>query len=68
MNKTLITLIAGIAIGLMVAPAKGSDTWRKLKDGFNDFKEDAEEEADHLTHQGKKELKHGKNRVEEALS
>ena len=68
MNKTLITLIAGIAIGLIVAPAKGSETLKKLKDGFNDYKDNAEDEIDHAYNQGKNILKQGKNRAEEALS
>ena len=68
MNKTLITLIAGIAIGLIVAPAKGSETLKKLKEGFNDYKDNAEDEIDNAYNKGKSILKQGKNRAEEALS
>jgi gas vesicle protein len=68
MNKTLLTLIVGIGIGLLLAPAKGSETWKRLKEGFNDFKEDVEEEADQLVSSGKKALKSGKRKVEDAIN
>ncbi len=35
MNKVLISLLAGIAIGILIAPAKGSKSREKLADGFN---------------------------------
>jgi gas vesicle protein len=68
MNKTLLTLIVGIGIGLLLAPAKGSETWKRLKEGFNDFKEDIEEEADQLVSSGKKALKSGKRKIEDAIN
>jgi gas vesicle protein len=68
MNKTLLTLIVGIGIGLLLAPAKGSETWKRLKEGFNDFKEDVEEEADQLVSSGKKALKSGKRKIEDAIN
>lgn len=37
MNKVLIALLTGVAIGILVAPAKGSETRKKLVDGFNDL-------------------------------
>jgi gas vesicle protein len=68
MNKTLLTLIVGIGIGLLLAPAKGSETWKRLKEGFNDFKDEVEDEADQLVNSGKKALKSGKRKVEEAIN
>jgi hypothetical protein len=35
MNKVLISLLAGIVIGILIAPAKGSKSRAKLADGFN---------------------------------
>jgi len=35
MNKVLIALLAGIAVGMLIAPEKGSVTRGKLVDGFN---------------------------------
>ena len=48
MNKTLLTLLVGIGIGILIAPAKGSETWKKLMDGLNDFKDKLGEDADDL--------------------
>ncbi|MEO5595281.1 MAG: YtxH domain-containing protein [Chitinophagaceae bacterium] len=40
MNKVLIALLAGIAVGILIAPAKGSETREKLVDGFNGLADD----------------------------
>ncbi len=37
MNKVLIALLAGIAVGILIAPAKGSESRAKLADGFNNL-------------------------------
>ncbi len=37
MNKFLITLLAGVAVGILIAPAKGSETRKKLQKNFDDF-------------------------------
>jgi gas vesicle protein len=68
MNKTLLTLVVGIGIGLLVAPDKGSRTWKRLKDGFSDLKDDAEEELDEMLHSGKKILKHGKKKLADEIN
>jgi gas vesicle protein len=54
MNKTLITLLVGIGIGILIAPDKGSETWRKLVDGLNDLKDKVEDEAEELGEKVKK--------------
>ena len=35
MTKILVALLAGIAIGVLIAPAKGAETREKIKEGFN---------------------------------
>lgn len=40
MNKVLIALLAGIALGMLIAPDKGSVTRTKLKDAFNGLADD----------------------------
>lgn len=35
MNKTLVALLAGIAVGILIAPAKGSETRKKIKKGLD---------------------------------
>jgi len=37
MNKILVAFFAGIAIGVLIAPAKGAETRKKLSDGINDL-------------------------------
>ena len=31
-------MLTGIAIGILLAPGKGSDTWQKITDCLNDLK------------------------------
>ena len=38
MKKALYLILAGVAIDILVAPDKGSETWRKLKDRFETLK------------------------------
>jgi len=40
MNKFFLTLTAGIAIGILVAPAKGSETRKKIKDAVDELKDE----------------------------
>jgi len=52
MNKILLSLLAGVAIGLIVAPDKGSETLRKLRDGLDDAKDKASDAAEDLWQKG----------------
>jgi hypothetical protein len=61
MNKFFLTLAAGIAIGILIAPAKGSKTRKKLKDGLNGFKD----ELDNLSNRDDTMLKNAMNTVAE---
>ena len=54
MNKTLITLLLGIGIGILIAPDKGSETWKKLADCLNDYKDKLGDEAEELGEKAKK--------------
>jgi hypothetical protein len=40
MSKVLTALLAGIAIGILVAPRKGSETRRRILDGALDIQDD----------------------------
>ena len=40
MNKFFLTLTAGIAIGILIAPAKGSETRKKIKDAVDELKDE----------------------------
>ena len=60
MNKTFLTLLVGIGIGILVAPAKGSDTWKKLVDGFDEYKDKGTD----LVNKGKDLLNKGKSKAQ----
>jgi hypothetical protein len=64
MNRILFVLLAGVAIGLLIAPAKGSETWRRLVDGIDDYKDKVSDEANDLYEAGMDAVKKGKSRVE----
>ena len=53
MNKIFISMITGIAIGILIAPDRGSVTRRRLVQRFNDFTEDISDEANELYTSGK---------------
>lgn len=40
MSKIITALLAGVVIGILVAPRKGSETRRRLMDGALDIQED----------------------------
>jgi len=45
MNKLLLGILAGIAIGIVIAPDKGSETRQKIRKGFDDLKRKASDAA-----------------------
>jgi gas vesicle protein len=53
MKKALYLILAGVAIGILVAPAKGSETRRKLRTTFDDWKEGAMDQVNDMISQGK---------------
>jgi gas vesicle protein len=68
MNKTLLALLAGIGIGILVAPDKGSSTRKKLRGKFEDFKDDAEDQISDLVDKGREVVKAGKSKIADALN
>ena len=53
MKKILFVLLAGVAVGLLLAPEKGSETWKKLAGGLDDIKDKAVDEMNNLVNKGK---------------
>ena len=45
MSKMLTYLLAGIAIGILIAPDKGSATRQRLADSFSGLVDDAQDKA-----------------------
>jgi gas vesicle protein len=64
MNRFLMTLLAGVAIGLLIAPAKGSETWRKFTNGLDDYKNKVSDEANDLLESGAQAVQNGKSKLE----
>jgi gas vesicle protein len=67
MNKILVGLLAGIAIGVLLAPDRGSETLRKIRSRINDYTDQAEDEADELADKAKSAINKGKKKVNESF-
>jgi len=50
MQKALMLVLAGVVIGFLVAPEKGSVTQRKISNWFNKETDDAEDLAHDASH------------------
>jgi len=68
MKKALYLILAGVAIGILLAPDKGTETWKKLKQNFDDWKDDATDRVNDIVSQGKDLLGKGKQAVNSAAS
>jgi gas vesicle protein len=66
MKKALILILAGVAVGLFLAPDKGSETFNKLVKGFDDLKDKAMDEINDLVGKGKDVINKGKKMAGEA--
>jgi gas vesicle protein len=53
MKKAFYLILAGVAVGLLLAPQKGTETLQKLKKGFNDWKDDAKDQLNDVISKGK---------------
>ena len=61
MNKTFLILLTGVAIGLLIAPEKGSDTLKKFINGLKGYGEDAKDKAEDLVDTGRNAFKKEKD-------
>jgi gas vesicle protein len=68
MNKTLLALLAGIGIGMLIAPDKGSSTRKKLAGKFDDLKDEAGDQVSSLVNKGREVVKAGKSKIADALN
>ncbi len=60
-NSILLSLLAGIAIGILIAPDKGSKTRKKLKDSFDNEKDSLLDKWHELTNDVKNSLSEKKS-------
>jgi gas vesicle protein len=67
MNKIILSLLAGVAIGVLIAPDKGSETMKKIRGRVNDLKDQASDKANDLISQGKEVFRNGQSRVNEVI-
>ena len=66
MKKILLVLLAGVAIGMLLAPEKGTETWKKLVDGLDDIKDKAIDEMDNLMDKSKVLIKKARAKAQSA--
>jgi gas vesicle protein len=66
MKKILFVLLAGVAVGMLLAPEKGSETWKKLVGGLDDIKDKAVDEMNNLVEKGKGLLSKAQDKAETA--
>jgi gas vesicle protein len=60
MKGLLFVLLAGVAVGMLLAPDKGSESWKKLVDSLDDVKKKTMDEIDNLVTKGKDLASKGK--------
>ena len=61
----LVGAAIGVGLGILFAPEKGSETRQKIKDGFDDLKNQAKSKMDFLEDETKEDLK---DSIEDLLS
>ena len=60
MKGLLFVLLAGVAVGMLLAPDKGSESWKKMVDSLDDVKKKTMDEIDNLVTRGKDLASKGK--------
>jgi gas vesicle protein len=59
--------LVGVGIGILFAPDKGIKTREKIKDGFQDAKDDLKQKLDEVSEQLKSKLTHSKDNLEDSF-
>jgi gas vesicle protein len=68
MNKILLAVLAGVGIGMLLAPDKGSATRKKLTGKFNDLKDQAQDSIDDLADNAKDAINSARRKAKSAFN
>jgi len=68
MNKILLAALAGIGIGLLIAPDKGSNTRKRLSGKFNDLKDQAQDSIGDLADNAKHAINSARRKAKSAFN
>jgi gas vesicle protein len=64
MRKVFYLILTGLALGILLAPGKGSDTWQKITDCLDDLKSKTKDTINDLIGGAKKMAEEAKTGVE----
>ena len=64
MRKVFYLILTGIALGVLLAPGRGSDTWQKIADCLDNFKSKTKSTINDLMEGAKNMAEEGKTKAE----
>jgi hypothetical protein len=68
MRKVFCLILTGIAIGILLAPGKGSDTWQKITGCLDDLKSKTKKTFNDLVGDTRNMAEEGKSGFEKAAN
>ena len=68
MRKVFYLILTGLALGILLAPDRGSDTWQKITDCLDDLKSKTKDTINDLAGGAKKMAEKGKKGAEKAAN